>query len=321
MKKTLLNGTLWTDDKDEPIHAHGGCVLKHDGWYYWFGENRRGHAFVSCYKTKDFINFSFCNNVLTAKSKAVDIGKCRNIALVSRVSAPANKDILSRFDDEGRLLCNIERPKVLRNKDGKFVMWMHYENGADYSSAGCAVAVCDTPDGDYTYLGSFNPLGNMSRDCTLYEENGKAYFISAASDNKDLFVYRLIDGFLDVEKHVSTLFPGEEREAPVLFRRNGKTYCITSACTGWRPNQAKWAVAEDIESKFSPLSNFGDKTTFDTQPAFVFSQDEKYIYLADRWGGAGEKYYSSAYVTLEILFDRETPFIEYTTRSGSLVEK
>lgn len=189
-------------------------------------------------------------------------------------------------------------------------MWMHYENGIDYSEARCAVAVCDNPDGDFTYLGSFNPFGNMSRDCTLYEENGKAYFISATNENKDLFVYRLIDGFLDIEKHVSTLFAGEEREAPVLFRRKGKTYCLTSACTGWRPNQAKWAVADDVESEFSSLHDFGNETTFDTQPAFVIV-DNNYFYLADRWGGGGKKYYDSTYVILKIGFIGDVPFIVY----------
>ena len=34
---------------------------------------------------------------------------------------------------------------------GKFVMWMHKENGTDYSEARAAVAVSDTVDGNYTW--------------------------------------------------------------------------------------------------------------------------------------------------------------------------
>ena len=218
---------------------------------------------------------------------------------------------MSRRNAKGELLCNIERPKVVQNEDGKFVMWMHYENGADYSAARCAVAVCDVPDGDFTYLGSFNPLGNMSRDCTLYEENGRAYFISAARDNKDLSVYRLDRTRTDIETQVATLFTGKEREAPAFFRKDGKTYVISSGCTGWTPNQGKWAVADGIEEKFSRLRDFGDGTTFGSQPAFVVSGENGYVYFGDRWGGGGEKYFLSSYVALNIRFDGERPYIAY----------
>ena len=306
----MLNGTLWKDSDGNPIHAHGGHVLKFKEWYYWYGEDRRGQTFVSCYKTKDFKEFFFCNDVLTAKSKTSDTGKGWDVQLTKTPSVHTD-GILSRYNEKGELLCNIERPKVVINKNGKFVMWMHYENGADYSDARCAVAVCDVPDGDFTYLGSFNPLNNTSRDCTLYEENGRVYFISAARDNKDLNVYRLNGDCTDIEKQVATLFRGKEREAPAFFRRNGKTYVISSGCTGWTPNQGKWAVANGIEEKFSLLYDFGDATTFDTQPSFVVSGENGYVYFADRWGGSGEKYFLSSYVALNIAFEKDKPYITY----------
>ena len=76
-------------------------------------------------------------------------------------------------------------------------MWAHWEMPSDYKLARCAVAVCDTIDGDYTYLGSFNPMGYMSRDCTLFVDDDKcAYFISAARDNQDLHIYCLTEDYL-----------------------------------------------------------------------------------------------------------------------------
>jgi hypothetical protein len=95
----------------------------------------------------------------------------------------------------------IERPKVLYNEaSGKYVMWMHWENGQDYKDARCATASCDTIDGDYVYHGSFNPIGYMSRDCTLFQDDdGSAYFISAARDNADLHCYRLSENYLSIE--------------------------------------------------------------------------------------------------------------------------
>lgn len=36
------------------IHAHGGHMLFHEGYYYRYGENRNGDIYVSCYRTADF---------------------------------------------------------------------------------------------------------------------------------------------------------------------------------------------------------------------------------------------------------------------------
>ena len=118
----VLNGTIWKDTDGNPIHAHGGGFLKKDGYFYWFGENRTEGKLVSCYRSKDLVSWEFCNHVVT------------------RNTHPE----LSR--------ANAERPKVTYNeKTGRYVMWLHWENGIDYSEARCAVLVCDTVDGDYSY--------------------------------------------------------------------------------------------------------------------------------------------------------------------------
>ena len=69
----MKNGEIWKDTSGNDIHAHGGWVLKAGEWYYWYGENRTGYNFVSVYKTKDFKEFIFCNNVLTAKSRTAQL--------------------------------------------------------------------------------------------------------------------------------------------------------------------------------------------------------------------------------------------------------
>lgn len=35
------------DQNGEPVHAHGGQIIAHEGWYYWLGEDRRGRNKVS----------------------------------------------------------------------------------------------------------------------------------------------------------------------------------------------------------------------------------------------------------------------------------
>ena len=191
-------------------------------------------------------------------------------------------------------------------------MWAHYENGLDYSNARICIATSKTPDGEFTYRGSFNPYGKMSRDCTLFSDpvSGDTFFISASRDNADLAVYRLTDDYLNVDEHVRTLFQGEYREAPAMFYRkdNGKYYILTSHCTGWAPNQGKCAMGDAPDGRFSLNTLFGDSTTYRSQPAFVLpytreNGDVTYLYFADRWEGGGEKYFTSSYIVLPIDFD------------------
>ncbi len=298
----LKNGEKWFDTDGNVIHAHGGHMLFHEGFFYWYGEDRRDDIYVSCYRSKDLKTWEFRNHVLTAASPTE----------ATRVTA----DLKLKSDDGKKI--NLERPKVLYNeKTGKFVMWAHYENGTDYSIAAAAVASCDTPDGDFCYHGAFNPYGNMSRDCTLFKDGDKAYFASASRDNKDLAVYLLTDDYLNVARQVNTLFQSEYREAPAFFKKDGKYFVISSWCTGWAPNQGTYAYSDSMDGIFSVNEKFGDETTFRSQSAFVIPVERngktEYIYFGDRWGGNGEKYFESTYIVLEIKFDEKgMPYIEYS---------
>lgn len=293
----VKNGTLWKDTDGNEIHAHGGYIIWHEGYYYWYGEDRRENWYVSCYRSQNLTDWEFRNHVLTTESETCSY----------RVRT---KQILVNADGSK---VNLERPKVLYNKKtGKFVMWVHFENGKDYQDAAAAVAICDTPDGDFTYLGHFNPYGYMSRDCTLFqEEDGTAYFLSAARDNADLHVYRLTEDYLNVEKVVHRLWQGEYREAPAVLKIEGRYYMMTSACTGWAPNQGKYASAAAMEGEWSMLREIGDETTYHSQPAFLLEHDGKYLYFGDRWGGNGERYFASSYVVYPLIVENGELKLQY----------
>ena len=64
----MKNGQFWYDTDGNMIHAHGGWMLKVGDYYYWYGEDRTGLNFVSCYRTRDFKSFEFRRHVLTADS-------------------------------------------------------------------------------------------------------------------------------------------------------------------------------------------------------------------------------------------------------------
>jgi hypothetical protein len=293
----LYQGLQWADTAGNPIQAHGGGVIKVGGDYYWFGENRNpdGTFFaVSCYRSADLVNWEFRNNVLTQKS-AVELNRA-----------------------------NIERPKVIYNATtGQYVMWMHWENGTDYSASRAAVASSSSVDGDYTYLGSARPMvgtgvvdhviaGYQSRDATLFvDTDGQAYFISASNENYDLNLYRLKSDYLSIGALAAVLFPGGHREAPALWKRNGVYFLLTSAATGWSPNQAAYATSSSLTSGWSAWTNVGDATTFYSQTTFVLPvagvSGTAYLYMGDRWAGAWSgPVNDSTYIFLPISFPSNT---------------
>lgn len=292
----LWNGTLWKDSSGQPIHAHGGGMLQDGPYVYWFGENREGRKRVSCYRSANLTDWEFRGDVLTLDSPFEPI---------DMRTAP---DLVT--DPETGRGANIERPKVIYNAvTNQYVMWMHWENGKDYSAARCAVATCDTVDGDYIYHGSFNPIGAMSRDCTLFvDDDGTAYFISAARENADLLMYRLSEDYLTIDEQVRTLWPGQYREAPALMKRNGVYFMVTSGCTGWEPNQGKYAYSHSLTGLWSQLYDLGGPTTYDTQPTYILplhgSTATSYLYLGDRWFPSD--YHRSSYVMLPIEFPTDT---------------
>lgn len=320
--KKLQNGTIWHDTDGNVLHAHGGhMLLDKDGYYYWYGENRCDGIYVSVYRSKDLQTWEFRRHVLTVDSLAVPCRMRTKLDLFREVDDEEfdqyrNIGVNSVIEHDGRKIgkINVERPKVLYcEKTGKYVMWAHYENGKNYNDAAALIATCDSPDGDFVYHGAFNPFGYMSRDCTLFkDDDGTAYFISAARDNFDLHIYRLTPDYMNVAKLVGTPFQAELREAPAVYKKGGKYYMLSSFCTGWKPNQGKWAVADSMDGDWSLLENFGDETTFRSQPAFVLQKDGRDIYVGDRWEGSGDKYFTSTYIVLNIEYRDGKPTITYT---------
>ncbi|MFD8814527.1 RICIN domain-containing protein [Streptomyces sp. NPDC059627] len=304
--QTVTNGTQFTDTSGNIVHAHGGGVIKVGSYYYWFGEDRNSDntfKYVDAYRSTDLKTWEFRNHVLT-QSSASELGTAY-----------------------------IERPKVIYNAStGKFVMWMHKENGVDYSEAKAAVAVSSTVDGTYTYQGSFQPLGQyMSRDITTFvDTDGTAYMVSASNENADLHIYKLTADYTAIDSLVANPWAGASREAPALFKRNGVYFMLTSAATGWSPNQQKYATATSLSGPWTSWTNVGDSTAYGSQTAYVLpvtgTSGTSYLYMGDRWGNSfGGTVDDSRYVWLPLTFPTSTsmsmswyPEVSVDTAAGTV---
>lgn len=201
---TITNGTDWLDTAGNPIHANSGNILKVGSTYYWYGEHAVSGKFdsVNVYTSTDLKNWTFRNAILT-KDSATELASSK-----------------------------IERPKVIYNPStGQYVLWAHYENGTDYSLARVAVATSSTPDGKFTYEGSFRPMDLESRDMTVFvDTDGTGYLLSASRKNgganDTMALFKMNDSYTGVDSFEGWLFENAYREAPAVVK---KAAAITSS--------------------------------------------------------------------------------------------
>ena len=76
---TIKPGEIWRDDRSLRIQAHGGGILRFRGIYYWFGEDRSqdldpAKRYVSCYSSKDLVNWTFRNEMCIRDSRVGERG-------------------------------------------------------------------------------------------------------------------------------------------------------------------------------------------------------------------------------------------------------
>ena len=283
--QSIKPGSTWNDTSGSSINAHGGCVVYHNGYYYWFGEQRSTNKSdgISCYRSKDFYSWTKLSRAVSPTGTKTD----------------ENRDIAS-----GRTL---ERPKVIYNEQtSKWVMWIHWENGNDYGQAKCAVCTADKVEGPYTLSDVFRPNGCDSRDQTLFlDDDGKAYHIYSTNMNSNTNCERLSDDFLTPLDGFAVQLKGRRYEAAAIFKAGDTYYGLFSGCTGWDPNPGRfmwtydlmnetWQAPADFKaSDGSTGINFcvdnNKNTSYQSQSNFVFAvpgKDKCFVYMGDRWSSS-----------------------------------
>jgi hypothetical protein len=122
------------------------------------------------------------------------------------------------------------------------------------------------------------------------DDDGKAYLIYSSENNMTMQVCLLSDDYRRPTKTYSRILVNRNREAPAMFKYNSKYYLITSLCTGWAPNAAICAVADNPLGPFkdngNPCRGPGAEKTFNSQSTYVLPIKDKpdsFIFMADRW--------------------------------------
>ena len=311
-------GAVWLGTDGNPIQAHGGGILARGDTYYWYGEDRTpgGNGAVACYSSTNLYNWK-------------------------REGVVLSREALPRVDGRSTF---VERPKVIFNpRTGKYVMWAHLEQRR-YQYARAGIAISDSPTGSFSFLNAIRPItndfefpaddpnqqkqfGGTFRDMNLFvDDDGRAYVFYASEGNWTMYVVRLNADFTGPEtptaegKTWARILVRQMREAPAPFKHNGRYYLITSGCTGWDPNAADLATAENVlgpwTSRGNPCTGTNADVTFGTQSTFVLpvrGRPDAFIFMADRW--KPQNLPDSRYVWLPLSIDANGRFdIEWRER-------
>ena len=279
-RTSFLPGKPWLDTDGKRIQAHGGSVFYENGTYYWYGENKakttpdsgvRSYG-VEMYSSKDLYNW---------KDEGLILAPSDN---------PESPLHPSRI---------LDRPHVLHcKKTGKYVMWMKfagtYEKKDDWDVQYAGIATADKLTGPYTLQKTIAPQGQAKfGDFDLFiDDDGTAYVIYE-KPHTELMIATLTDDFEDFEGTFTSHFhyknPPFVREAPGIFKRNGKYYIISSGTTGYFPNPSEIGVSDSMHGDWTSLGDpcIGDmkRNSFHAQFSSVFRVHGTDIFIAmgDRW--------------------------------------
>ena len=157
----------------------------------------------------------------------------------------------------------------------------------------------------------------MARDQTVFlDDDGTAYHVFAAEENYTLNIAELDETFTQHTGVYQRVFVGGHREAPAMFKRDGRYHLITSGCTGWAPNEAQHAFADSIWGPWTvtgnPCVGPGRATTFDSQSTFcipVVGVPDAFVFMADRWNP--EDLSDSRYIWLPVAFDGDRAILQF----------
>ena len=274
--QTITNDCFWKDTSGKNIYSQGGGVFKFGDTYYWYGVHytgadkyaasptgKNGECYfqsVTCYSSKDLVNWKFENDVLT--------GKTKNIGMVTW------------FGRLGAAYCP---------KSRKYIICAQYNGSVLF-------AQCDTPTGNFE-IGNVQEqipgvVNTGTGDQTLFvDDDGQAYLIcSSAKGRSHQYVCKLRESdFLAAERAVEVK-KGSGKEGNCMFKYKNKYYFCASDLHGWNASHSYYMVADNINGPYSDwkvMDGTDNDFSHVTQTGFFYtvkgSKQETVLYCGDRW--------------------------------------
>lgn len=341
--KQFVPGEIWNDNKGKHINAHGGGIVFHKGVYYWYGEHKiagkignSAQVGVGCYSSKDLYHWKDEGIALKVNEtdSASDIAKGCVLERPKVIYNSKTKKFVMWFHLELKgkgYLAARSGVAVSEHPTGPFTYLKSFRPNAGYwpvnvqpchkkpvspsikdsycGGKGCLPAPVDS----LNLLGRDFKGGQMARDMNLFvDDDGTAYHIYSSEENSTLHISKLSDDYLSCSGSYFRVFPGRYMEGATLFKRSGNYYLIASDCTGWDPNAARSAVADEIFGEWKELGNPAvgndSELTFRSQSTFVLQvqgKTDRYIYMGDRWNP--DNPVDGRYVWLPITFESDAP--------------
>lgn len=349
----IRSGEIWFDETGGRINAHGAGILIHDGRYWLFGEHKvegelgnSAQVGVHCYSSADLYNWRdegialpvsddpaspIARGCILERPKVLHNAKTgkfvmffhlegaqsnyrdakTGIAIADEVAGPY-RFVRAARPNAGAWPSNVADADKKPLSDAE-------RKALDEMFAAGKIKTGWTPDypTNLLYRADFEG-GQEARDMTLFQDDdGRAYHIYSSESNGTLHIAPLTDDYLDWDGSYARAFPGRYYEAPAIFKRDGKYWLFASGCTGWDPNAARLAVADDVLGPWKELGNPCRGTeeevakTFWSQSSYVLNVPEKNIcvFIGDRWNPKNA--IDGRYIWFPIQFDADgVPFLE-----------
>ena len=296
----IRNDTFWKDTSGNNIYSQGGGVFKFGDTYYWYGvhysgaetyaanptkkNDDTGFKAVSCYSSKDLVNWKFENNVLTPNSQGFPWAYW-----FGRLGVAYNKNTK------------------------KYVLVAQHNESVLFAS-------CDTPTGNFKVENIQDYITNVAKqgtgDQTIFiDDDGKAYLICSNKGGRgNQYVAPLRESDYLAAEPATRVARGYGREGNCMFKYKGKYYFCASDLHGWNASHSYYMVADNIMGPYSEW-NVMDGTDEDfshvTQTGFFVtvhgSEQETVLFCGDRWSDfAGNGLGYNQWVPLS--FNGDVPF-------------
>jgi hypothetical protein len=260
-------GVQWKDDKGNPIHAHGGNIIKVGSTFYLYGENTRNMSVG--------LEFGAFNGIGCYSSTDFQTWHSEGIACPVRASGSLSTQGIAY------------RPKVLFNSSASTYVMVLSE--CCPLRQGLIFAKSSTPTGPFVYQSKWTDQPVM--DLGAFKDDDGTAYVVFSNGNHHNSIYRLSSDYLSVANKICDIGPDPAacEEGPALMKANGRYFLVNSWCSYWSPNQNHYRTATNIAGPWSknPDGNLGNSSTYESQSGHIFpvtgASGATYIFMGDRW--------------------------------------